>query len=171
MDNTSGIKLFNDDSTEIAMPSVDIPKDESFVADQLGDALEGEQVQKVLLPFSNVLEASNYVLDFTDISTITVFQKEALKGLLYKKHKKTLKELDSEDSSEDNVELITIYMYRKAKDTVELGKGEKFHLEKAIPLLKKYVFSDEIKVYKNYNPGSQEAIVITEKNISFRLNL
>lgn len=171
MDNTSGIKLFNDDSTEIAMPSVDIPKDESFVADQLGDALEGEQVQKVLLPFSNVLEASNYVLDFTDISTITVFQKEALKGLLYKKHKKTLKELDSEDSSEDNVELITIYMYRKAKDTVELGKGEKFHLEKAIPLLKKYVFSDEIKVYKNYNPGSREAIVITEKNISFRLNL
>lgn len=170
MDNTSGIKLFNDDSTEIAMPSVDIPKDESFVADQLGDAIEGEQVQKVLLPFSNILEEVNYVLDFTDISTITVFQKEALKGLLYKKHKKTLKETNNEDN-EDKVELITVYMYRKAKDVVELGKGEKFHLERAIPLLKKYVFDNEINVYKNYNSSTQEAITITENTISCRLNL
>lgn len=171
MDNTSGIKLFNDDSTEIAMPSVDIPKDESFVANQLGDAIEGKQVQKVLLPFSNVLEEVNYVLDFTDISTITVFQKEALKGLLYKKHKKTLKEITEKTDTEDEVELITVYMHRKGKDTVELGKGEKFHLERAVPLLKKYVFGDEIKVYKDYNSGTQKAKIITENTISYRLNL
>lgn len=163
------IKIFNHDSSEICMPNKDIKQDESLTQDNFGEAISGDVVQRVLVTIKNKLAPSNYVLDFSNVGAITIFQKEALRSLVYKKKKATLKEL--EFGTQEEPELITLYMARSGKDLTELGKGEKYFLEKALPLLRTCVFGDEIVIFKDLDSNGQHIEVISDEKVSYRLNI
>lgn len=163
----SVIKLFNDESADIAMPSADSEKNKELIKNTFGNAIDGDIVQKVLVTIKSSIAPKNYVLDFSNVGIITIFQKEALKSLVYKKKKQTIKEQEQYEEPE----LITIYMARTGKDLTELGKGERYYLEKALPLLKSHIFADDIVVYKDFKADGSHIEIISDEKVNYRLNL
>lgn len=152
MDSEKGLKLFNDDSPEIMMPSANIESNKGLQEGALKDAIDGEVVQRLVLPKSSIIDRENFVFDFSNVDTITIFQKEALKSLI---------------KSEGTVSL---YLYRP-NGMVKIGKGEKYSLERMVPLVKRYIFNDEINVYKNYIAGMPAKKVVSGDITQMRLNL
>jgi hypothetical protein len=65
---------------------------------------------------------------------------------------------------------VALYLYRKS-GIVKFCMGEKYSLERMIPLLRHFIFGDEIEVYKNYHIG-EVPVPVTNRDITqMRLNL
>lgn len=156
MDNVE-IKLFNNDQDTVAMPSIgsDISEEQSsLISKDISDAISGETVKKLILPEESVIAEENFVFDFSDLDSVTIFEREALKSLVNK------------DGT------VSLYLYKKGgMGLVEFGKGEKYSLEREVPLLRHFVFGDGINIYKNYKVG-EPAVSIESRDITkMRLNL
>lgn len=152
MDNSPGLKLFADDASQVQLPSSNINIDSSLQETGLKDAIEGETVDRLVIPKDSVIDHLNFVFDFSGIDTITVFQKQALKSLI------------TPDGT------ISLYLYRP-NGMARIGKGDKYSLERIIPLVRKYIFADEINVYKNYEVGKRAVKVVSGDITQMRLNL
>lgn len=156
MDNISDIKLFKEDKNEVAMPSINIEmtsEQKELISDDVSKAISGEQVKIVILKEVNEIAEDNYIFDFTELASINVIQKEALKSLV---------------SNNGNVQL---YLYKKGSGLTSFGVGERYNLEMMVPLVRNYVFNSDIKIYKNYRVGEPAKEVISKDITKMRLHL
>ena len=156
MDNISDIKLFKEDKNEVAMPSINIEmtsEQKELISDDVSKAISGEQVKIVILKEVNEIAEDNYIFDFTELASINVIQKEALKSLV---------------SNNGNVQL---YLYKKGSGLSSFGVGERYNLEMMVPLVRNYVFNSDIKIYKNYRVGEPAKEVISKDITKMRLHL
>jgi hypothetical protein len=73
-------------------------------------------------------------------------------------------------SKKESKQNVSLYLYRK-DGLVKFGMGEKYSLEREIPLLRHFIFGDEIRVYKNYIEG-EPIVEVTGRDVTqMRLNL
>lgn len=183
-----GINLFNSDADDVALPSIapvntDITKEQSTEETtntdsnspdsssdknndpdneeidltksyvDLNKTIMGEKVKTILIKEDVDIYPNNYVLDFSDIASINAIQKDVIKSLV------------SVDGD------IKLYLYKKDTGLTSFGMGSKFKLETMIPLVKQYVFSDEIKVYKDFQVGEKIQEVVSRDITKLRMNL
>ena len=66
---------------------------------------------------------------------------------------------------------IQLYLYIKGKGLMAFGMGEKYTLEKMIPLLRFHVFDNEIKIYKDFKVGCKPVEIENRDITKMRLNL
>lgn len=154
MDNI-GIKLFKSDSKEVSLPSIGeevVEQQKSIMSQSIEGAISGEKVKTLILPEEAMIDKSNIVFDFSEMETISIFQKEALKGLVCK---------DGDTS---------LYLYKK-NTLVKIGTGHRYLLERLIPLIREQVFGDTVRVFKDFEVG-KPVIEMSKKDITqLRLNL
>ena len=62
MDNSPGLKLFADDASQVQLPSSNINIDSSLQETGLKDAIEGETVDRLVIPKDSVIDPLNYLL-------------------------------------------------------------------------------------------------------------
>lgn len=156
MDNESNIKLFNTDQNAVAMPHISTEVDEdttSLMSDTLEGAILGDKVKTLIIPEDTEIAPYNYIFDFSNLQSINVIQKSSLKSLI---------------SRYGDVQL---YIYNKTKGLTAFGMGDKYSLERLVPLLREYVFNNEIKVYKNFRVGERPEEVDHKDITKMRLNL
>lgn len=156
MDNESNIKLFNTDQNAVVMPHISAEVDEgtaSLMSDTLEGAILGDKVKTLIIPEDTEIAPYNYIFDFSDLQSINVIQKSSLKSLI---------------SRYGDVQL---YIYNKTKGLTAFGMGDKYSLERLVPLLREYVFNNEIKVYKNFRVGERPEEVDHKDITKMRLNL
>lgn len=156
MDNTEGIKLFNTDGTNVSMPKInndDITKESELVSESIDGAILGDKVKTLIVPEDTEIAPFNYIFDFTDLQSITVIQKSSLKSLI---------------SLYGDVQL---YIYNKQKGLTAFGMGDRYSLERIVPIIREYVFNNEIKVYKNFRIGEKPEEVDRKDITKMRLNL
>lgn len=155
MDN-SGIQLFGSDANDIAMPSIGTELSEEqqgLMSESISKAISGETVKTLLLPEDTEIAPLNYIFDFTDLTSINTVQKEALKGLV---------------SYYGDVQL---YLYKQKSGLTAFGMGDRYKLERMVPLIRSYIFNNEIKIYRNFAPGNPVEEVDTKDITRMRLNL
>ncbi len=156
MDNESTIKLFNTDPDAIAMPHIsnEMVEDSSkLISESINEAILGDQVKTLIIPEDTEIAPYNYIFDFSDLSSINVIQKSSLKSLISKYGD------------------IQLYIYNKTKGLTAFGMGDKYSLERLVPLLREFVFNNEIKVYKNFRVGETPEEVDHKDITKMRLNL
>lgn len=156
MDNESNIKLFNTDQNAIVMPhiSTEVSEDKAnLMSDTLDGAILGDKVKTLIIPEDTEIAPYNYIFDFSDLQSINVIQKSSLKSLI---------------SRYGDVQL---YIYNKTRGLTAFGMGDKYSLERLVPLLREYVFNNEIKVYKNFMVGERPEEVEHKDITKMRLNL
>lgn len=148
------MKLFETSGDNIIMPSVNVSEsdNDSLRSDSILGAITGEKVKTLIVPENTSIDETNYVFDFSETETVSVFQKEALKALA--------------STNGD----VSLYLYKKS-GLVKFGKGIQHNLERIIPLVRAHVFSNEIKVYKNFIPGEPVEEVESRDITKLRLNL
>ena len=156
MDNETNIKLFDTNENDIVMPSVSTEateNDSALISESIDGAILGEKVKTLIIPEDTEIAPINYVFDFSELETINVIQKSSLKSLV---------------SLYGDVQL---YIYNDKKGLTAFGMGDKYSLERLVPLIRKYVFNDEIKVYKNFEVGYKPEEVDHKDITKMRLNL
>lgn len=156
MDSTENIKLFNSSPDDVVMPHISeeaTEESKALISDDIDDAILGDNVKTLIIPEDTEIAKFNYVFDFTNIGTITVMQKQSIKSLI---------------SEYGDVQL---YLYNDKKGLMAFGMGDKYILEKLVPIIKKHVFDDSIKVYKDFQPGKQLEEVNSRDITKMRLNL
>lgn len=156
MDNESTLKLFNTDPDAIAMPHIssEVSEDSSkLISESINDAILGDQVKTLIIPEDTEIAPYNYIFDFSDLSSINVIQKSSLKSLISRYGD------------------IQLYIYNKTKGLTAFGMGDKYSLERLVPLIREFVFNNEIKVYKNFRVGETPEEVDHKDITKMRLNL
>ncbi len=131
--------LFSSDPNKVQMPNVDsaqIDKGAESKMEQVKKAIYGDVVEKVLVDKEQTLCEKNYVFDFSDNPAVGYLQVVALKSLVP----------NSEESD------TGVYLNKKSGAQL-LGYGVSYELERLVPLIKRYVFEDEVKVYRDVKPG------------------
>lgn len=147
------IKLFKNEGDVVALPSQDLKVDETLMKDDLDNKIMGQVVKVLDIPEDTEIEDENYIFDFGEVGIINVMQKKALTALI------------SKDGD------IRLYLYNKKNGLFAFGYGEKYKLEKIIPILRRNVLDDEVKVYKNYKIGERPVEVKDRDITKMRLNL
>ena len=156
MDNKDNIKLFNTDENAIQMPSIgtDMSDEQSsLISESIDGAILGEHVKTLILPEDLEIYPLNYIFDFTDLQSINSIQREALKSLV---------------SMQGDVQL---YLYRKSSGLTAFGMGEKYSLERMVPLIRQYIFENKIIIYKNFELGKPVSEVSSRDITKMRLHL
>lgn len=151
----SKVSLFDAPSDQLVMPGTnqpDLAKQAELTKSEIDNAIYGREVKVIVLPEEANIEYPNYVIDLTDISEITVFQKASLQNLL-SKHGDT-----------------AIYFYLGKKFT-RVGYGMAYKLENLLALTKKHIFGDEIKVYRNVERDKPVDEIVSRDVTRLRLNL
>lgn len=149
------LKIFNDDSSKVSMPSIssdELNEQNKLKSHSIDSAISGTTVKKLIVPEESNIEDKNFIFDFTDIDSISVFQMDAIKSFI--------------DSDGD----VALYLYNK-NGMVKFGYGDKFKLERIIPLVKFNVFDNKLKVYKNYHKGDIPVQLESTDITKLRLNL
>lgn len=152
----SDVNLFSDDGKQAVLPSspTEVNSSEKYlVSDSIVDAISGSEVKTIIIPEVSNIEYPNYVFDFTEYSSITVFQKESLKNLITKGGGDT-----------------ALYLLNR-KTLTKFGTGTSYKLENMIVLTKRHVFSDDIKVYRDLRQDGTCTEVTTRDITKQRLNL
>lgn len=152
----ANISLFNDDGNKVAMPSINKELDQNdkeLVSESIDNAILNEQVKTLLLPETEEISPINYIFDFSEVESATFMQMLTIKGL------------KSKDGD------VSIYLYNKNKALFFIGYGEKYKLERTLPIIKKFIFEDKIKIYKNFERGKEVNLVEGMDITQMRLNL
>lgn len=155
MDN-SNINLFKDDGTKTLMPSIsnELPSDDnSLISESIDRAILNEEVKTLLLPEHSEIAIKNYIIDFTNLPVVTRVQRTALHSIL------------SKDGD------VQVYFYTDKNGLYSLGYGDKYKLERLLPILKRYVFEDAINIYKDFKIGEPVQVVNSKDITKMRLNL
>lgn len=157
------IKLFKDDSPVVAMPNISDEEVElqnkELESKDITEAISGKMVKTILVPEEAVIEEQNYIFDFSNTESITIYKREALKT--------TLNPHAGSDPERD----VAIYLHNSSGKLLKIGYGDKYELERLIPLLKSYIFGDEIRIYKNFKKGCNVVEVKKRDITQLRLNL
>jgi len=156
MDNSDSIKLFDTTSSDVVLPTISTEATEdskSLISESIDRKILGDKVITLDIPEDSEISQENFIFDFTNFGQINVMQKNSLKSLL---------------NSDGTVQL---YLYIKGKGLMSFGFGEKYALEKLIPLIRFHVFNNEIKVYKNFKYGDKPVEVENRDITQLRLNL
>lgn len=156
MDNNSNIKLFNTNENEVVMPHISNEVSQetaNLMSDSLENAILGDKVKTLIIPEDTEIAPYNYIFDFTNLQSINVIQKSSLKSLISKYGD------------------VQLYIYNKTKGLTAFGMGDKYALERLVPLLREYVFNNEIKVYKDFRVGERVKEVGNRDITKMRLNL
>lgn len=151
----STVQLFNTPSDQLVMPgsgNVNLAQQAELTKSEIDNAIYGKEVKVIVLPEEATIEYPNYVIDLTDLSEITVFQKAALQNLLNK----------NGDTA--------IYFYLGKKFT-RVGYGMAYKLENLLALTKKHIFGDDIKIYRNLEKNKPVDEVKSRDITKLRLNL
>ena len=152
----SNISLFKDDGTNVAMPSINTEldeKDNDLISDSIDGAILGDQVKTLLLPETTEIAELNYILDFSKAPPISKIQLLSMYSLLSKGGE------------------VQIYVYNKEKALIALGYGDKYKLERLMPLIKTHVFEDKITIYKNFHIGEKPQVIKSKDVTKMKLNL
>lgn len=156
------IQLFKHDQSVVSMPTVteeEVQKqNEELDSQDITGAISGKKIKTLLLPEESIISEINYIFDFSEVANISPFKKEALKSLVVPKDK------------EDENTIVSLYLYKK-NGLVEFGRGDRYVLERLMPLIKVHVFGDEIKIYKNFKRGKPLEEVSGRDITKLRLNL
>lgn len=156
MDSGESIKLFEADANNIVLPQINTEindDDKQLISESIDDAILGEKVKTLIIPEDTEIAPYNYIFDFTDLQSITVIQKSSLKSLI---------------SVYGDIQL---YIYNQKKGLTAFGMGDKYSLERLVPIVKEYVFNNEIKVYKNFQVGKPVEEVDGKDITKMRLKL
>lgn len=156
MDSNGNIKLFNTDQDNVAMPSIGVAtvdEQSALISESIEEAISGEQVKTLILPEDSEIAPLNYIFDFSDVQSINKIQQSALKALV------------ARDGD------VQLYLYRKQGGLTAFGEGNKYVLERMIPLIRHHVFNNEIKIYKNFAVGQEVEEVFAKDITKMRLNL
>lgn len=154
MDKADDIKLISADPNKVALPSINNDNNDSdLISESIDGAILGEQVKTLIIPEENEIYPLNYVIDLTNYKTMSALQKQSLVALL---------------SVYGDIEL---YLYSDSMGLVSFGMGDKYSLERLIPLVKQYVFDDELAIYKNLQSNGQYEVVKGRDITKMRLNL
>jgi hypothetical protein len=156
MDNEENIKLFSVDENDIALPSIDnnVAESESkLISESIDGAILGEKIKTLILKEDTEIAPYNYIFDFTTLESINVMQKQSLKSLVSKYGD------------------VQLYLYNKKNGLIAFGMGDKYSLERLVPLIRLHVFNNEIKVYKNFKVGEPVQEVNSKDITKMRLNL
>lgn len=156
MDNDSGIKLFDVDKNDVVLPTIEkdaTQESTELISEEIDGAILGDKVKTLIIPEDTDIAPYNYVFDFTNLQSINVVQKSSLKALI---------------SLYGDIQL---YLYNDKNGLTAFGMGDKYSLERTIPLIKRFVFNDEIKIYKNFRVGEKLEEVVSKDITKMRLNL
>ena len=150
-----GIKLFNHDENKIVLPSMNRvvePEENKLISESIEKDIGGDTVKTIRVKEDTEIMDVNFVLDLSNIDQVTNLQKEVIKSLVVK------------DGN------TAVYMYKK-QGLIKLGDGEKYTLERLLPLVKHYVFHDKLKIYKNFKKGEPVNEIDTRDITQLRLKL
>lgn len=156
MDNDSGIKLFDVDKNDVVLPTIEkdaTQESTELISEEIDGAILGDKVKTLIIPEDTDIAPYNYVFDFTNLQSINVVQKSSLKALI---------------SLYGDIQL---YLYNDKNGLTAFGMGDKYSLERTVPLIKRFVFNDEIKIYKNFRVGEKLEEVVSKDITKMRLNL
>ena len=155
MDNET-IKLFNHDQNTVIMPQIkqetDDENQQSLVSEDISSDISGESVKIIRVKEDTIIDENNFILDLSDVGQITASQKEVIKSLI---------------SSYGNT---SIYLYKK-QGLIKLGEGDKYSLERILPLIKLHVFDNAIRIYKNFKRDEPVNEISTKDITKLRLHL
>lgn len=154
MDNLN-IKLFNNDSSQVTLPQVSeqkVAEQSSLKSQSIESAISGTKVKTIILPEEAVIDEHNFIFDFSEMETISVFQREAIKSLI------------STDGD------TSLYLYKK-NSLVKIGCGDKYTLERMIPIVRAHVFDNGIRVFKDFGDSKPVQEVEGRDITQLRLNL
>ena len=157
MDNSTELKLFDNDGSEVALPSIsqDASEDsKELISASIDSKILGDKVKVIDIPEDTAISEENFIFDFSELEAINIIQKNSLKSLI---------------SDEDGD--VQLYLYNKKAGLVSFGFGEKYKLEKIIPLIRFHIFDNKIKIYKNYKIGTKPIEVENADITKLRLNL
>lgn len=146
----NNINLLDAKADEPVMPTISDGLSEQYDklrSDDVKGALLGETVKTLILPEDSKILDKNFIFDFSDKDIITIFQKDVLKSLV------------------SDTGTVGLYLYGK-HGLVLFGLGEQYQLESLLPLIHKYVFANEITIYKDFQPGDLKPKVVDAKNIA-----
>lgn len=136
MDKMS-INLFGSDLSEVSLPNIsekDVEDSKKLYSADISDAILGEQVETLIIPKETSINPENIVIDFSEIGSISTIQRDVIKSLV---------------NEEGHTE---IYLYKK-NSLVSIGVGDKYYMERVVPIIKDAIFNNEVRIYKNYQPG------------------
>lgn len=136
MDKSSlDLELFDSKPDEVIVPSENIDKSGSKLdsdSEAIEKALLGEKVKLDLSREDLEIYPENYVIDLTNkngkIESTEVLVLESLKR-----------------KGGD----IALYLYAKGNGMVFFGTSFRQYLSRILPIVKKYIFLDEIEIYEN----------------------
>lgn len=155
MDN-SELQLFSPDTESLVMPSISdevLRKQKELQSEDISEAISGSVIKTLILPEDLEIPPFNYIFDFTQIETISIFQKNALKALVTK---------DGD---------TPLYLYNK-KGMLLFGHGRKQDLERLLPSFRQFIFGEELRIYKDVAPNKEVTEVSDVKDITkLRLNI
>lgn len=144
MDN---LNLFNNLSTNPVVPGeLKIDDCSGLMSQDISQALLGEVVKTLIVPETMEIELPNYVIDFTNIDDLNVFQKESIKSLLSEKG------------------TVAIYIHKK-ENMAKVGYGSKEKLDYMISTFRTHVLGEDAKVYENVEKG-KELIEVKMKDVT-----
>lgn len=149
------IKLFNSDTTEVALPNVSdeaVEEQKQLMSQSIEKEIGGRQVKKLILPEDSAIEHNNFLFDFSEVESISIFQKEAIKGLI------------------SNNGDTALYLY-KPSSLVRFGWGDRYTLERLIPIIREQVFGNEIRIFKDFQEGEPLNEVSKKDITKLRINL
>lgn len=155
MDSTGNIKLFNTDQDKVVLPTIsDNSEEESnLISDSIDNAILGEKVKTLIIPEDADIYPVNYVIDINNVKTLNRIQMQSVNSL---------KSIYGD---------VPLYLYNDSRGLVLFGMGDKYSLERMLPIVKTYVFEDEIKVYKNLTIDGKFTEVNGKDITKMRLNL
>ncbi len=148
------INIFGENSNEtFKMPSQDINTNEELRSENIDRLILGETVKTLNIKETDNIADVNYIIDFSKIKSIQPIQKDVLKSLI------------SPVGGD-----VTIYLYNESK-LISVGLGESSNLAKMMPLIQKYVFNEQVQIFKNYKVGEKPVLVQGKSISELRLNL
>lgn len=145
--------------SKIAMPT-EASNNEEYIKDMntlvdldITDAISGEYVKRILMSSEDELETPNYIMDFSEVSDTTIFQKRALKEIVAK----------SGDTA--------IYLYKDGK-LMKLGYNESYKLADVMSNFRNYVGDEKMHIYVNVDRSSKRLAEVRKRDITkLRMNI
>ncbi len=149
--------VFSKENMDFTMPTIsneELQNQDKLISDDISKAaLENSDVKIVIIPEDSGIRVPNYVIDLSSWQELTAFHIQALSNL-----------------SSINGD-IPIYLYTEGKSLFRLGYGSFYKIESMLIRLKKYVFSDDIRIYKDLVSGQPVNELMGRDITKLRLSL
>jgi hypothetical protein len=145
------------ENNETKLPSISIIGNNEDSTDEkmksMDNLMMGDKVETLSVDKETHIEEKNFVIDFSEIENVSAIQLKVIKSIV-----------DKEGDT-------SVYIYNKKKGLILIGVNDKFKLERCLPSIKKYIFDNKIRIFRDFEIGKRLQEV-EELDISLiRLNL